>query len=81
MAYSQGLFMKVYNLLTQIANVTSDSMCVYLKLFSVTDANQQRLFRSKPNIRWALNQNVLDFSQGNFGGDSNVVKNLEDNKK
>ena len=84
--YSQVLFMKVYDLLSQLANVTSDSVCVYLKLFSVTDANQRRLVRFKmsiifkPNIRQAFNQNTSDSSQGIFGGDSHVFKNLEENK-
>ena len=84
--YSQVLFMKVYDLLSHLANVTSDSVCVYLKLFSVTDANQRRLVRFKmsiifkPNIRQAFNQNTSDSSQGIFGGDSHVFKNLEENK-
>ena len=56
--------MKVYDSLTQIANVTSDSVRVYLKLFSVTDTNQFRLVKSKmsnifkPNVRWALLRNA-----------------------
>ena len=60
--YSLGLFMKVYRQLSKLANVTSDSIHIYLKLFSITDANQRRLVRSKmsnifkPNIRRALNQ-------------------------
>ena len=45
--YSLGLFMKVYGLLSKLANVTSDSIHVYLKPFSVTDTNQRRLVRSK----------------------------------
>ena len=45
MVYSQGLFMKVYDSLSLLTNVTSDSVRIYLKLFSVTDANQQRLVR------------------------------------
>ena len=79
--------MKVYDLLCQLANVTSDSFRVYLKLFSITDANQRRLVRSKmsnifkPNVRRALNQQASDSSQGIFGGDSNVFKHLEENKK
>ena len=85
--YSQVLFMKVYDLLSHLENVTSDSVHVYLKLFSVTDANQRRLLRLKmsiifkPNIRQAFNQNTSDSSQGIFGGDSHVFKNLEENKK
>ena len=87
LAYSQGLFMKVYDSLTQIANVTSDSIRVYLKLFSITDANQWRLDRFKmskifkPNVRQVLNWNTSGSTQGIFGGDSNVFKNLEENKK
>ena len=84
---SQGLFMKMYDSLSVLTNVTSDSIRVYLKLFSVTDANQQRWVRSKmsyilkPNIRHALNQNTSGSSHSIFGGDSNVFKNLEDSKK
>ena len=35
----------------------------------------------KPNVRWALNQKTSDSSQDIFGSDSNVFKNLEENKK
>ena len=81
---NQSLFQKMYGSLSTLANVTSDSVCVYLKLFSVTDANQQRLVRSKmssifkPSVRRALNLNT---SQGIFDGVSNVLKNLEESKK
>ena len=80
---SQGLFMKMYDSLSVLANITSDSIHVYLKLFSVTDANQRRLVRSKmsnifkPNIGWVLNQNTSDSSQGIFGGASKFFNNLE----
>ena len=79
--------MKMYGSLSQLANVTNNSICVCLKLFSVTNANQQRLVRSKmssifkPSVRWALNLNASDSSQGIFGGVSNVLKNLEESKK
>ena len=65
-----------------LANVSRDSVHVYLKLFSFTDANQPRLVRSKmsnifkPNIRQALNQSTSGSSQGIFGGESNVFKNM-----
>ena len=68
------------------ANVTRDSICIYLKLFSVTDVNQRRLVRSrmsntfKPNIRQALNQNTSDSSQVIFSSNSHVFKNLENKK-
>ena len=77
----------MYGSLSTLANVTSNGVCVYLKLFSVTDANQRRLVRSKmstifkPNVRRALNLNTSDSSQGIFGGVSNVLKNLEESKK
>ena len=83
--YSQVLFMKVYDLLSHLENVTSDSVHVYLKLFSVTDANQRRLLRFKMSI-------ILSLILGRpltrtlkippiFGGDSYIFKNLEENKK
>ena len=34
----------------------------------------------KPNVRRALNQSTSGSSQGIFGGDSNVIKNLEESK-
>merc|ERR1711867_61428 len=79
--------MKIYGSLSTLANVTSDSVGVYLKLLSITDANQRRLVRSKmssifkPSIRRALNLNASDSSQGIVGGVSNVLKNLEESKK
>ena len=39
----QGLFQQIYGSLSTLADVKSDSVHVYLKLFSVTDANQWRL--------------------------------------
>ena len=71
-----GHFRKLYDNLRKLANFISDSVCLYLKLFSVTDANQQRLVRArmssifKPSLRWELNQGI-------FGGDSLVLENLE----
>ena len=83
----EGLFCQIYSSLADLANVTSDSVHIYLRLFSVTDYNQQRLVRSKmstifkPNVRRALNLNTSDSSQGIFGGVSNVRKNLKENKE
>ena len=77
----------MYGSLANLVNVTSDSVCVYLRLFSVTDYNQQRLIRSKmcsifkPNMRPALNTNASDSSQGIFGGVSNIIKNLKETKE
>ena len=52
-----GLFRSMYRSLANFANFTSDSVRIYLRLFSVTDYNQRRLVRNKmslifkPNIR------------------------------
>ena len=46
--FSQGLFMKMYNSLSLLANVTRDTIRVYLKVFSVNDTNEQRLVRFFP---------------------------------
>ena len=79
--------MKITSSLSTLTNVTSDSVHVPFKLFSVTDANQQRLVRSKmssifkTSVRRALNLNTSDSSQGSFDGDSNVLKSLEESKK
>ena len=82
-----GLFCSMYRSLANFANVTSDSVRIYLRLFSFTYYNQQRLVRTKmssifkPNMRRALNTNTSEFSQGIFGGVSNVVKNLKESKE
>ena len=87
MAFSQGLFGKVYEQLSRTANVTSDSIRMFLKLFSVTDSNQRRLVKSKmasifkPHFRRALLKNAQGTSDGIFGGESNVFKHMEESKK
>ena len=87
LAYANGLFMKMYDSLAMTANITNNSVCVYIKLFSVNDENQYRLVKSKmanifkSYVRWAVLLNASDSTQGIFGGESNVFKNLEENKK
>ena len=60
--FYQGVFKKLYGLLATLANVTRNSVHVYLKFFSVTDTNQQILARSKrssiskPSVRGALSR-------------------------
>ena len=57
----QGLFLKMHSLLSTLTNVISNSVHVYLKLFTVSDYNPQRLVRSKmssifrPDMGLALN--------------------------
>ena len=82
-----GLFCQIYGSLANLVNVTSDNVCVYLRLISVTNYNQRRLVSSKmcsiikPYMRWALNTNASDSSQGIFVGVSNVIKNLKETKE
>ena len=60
----------------RLANITSYSVYVYLKLFSDTDANQRRLVRSKmlnifnPDLKRILAAAALDTFLGIFGGNS-----------
>ena len=60
LTYSNGLTRKLYASLSETANVTIDSVCVFLKLFAVNDSNQHRLVKSKmvnifkPHVRRAL---------------------------
>ena len=80
--FSQGLFIKMYDSLSSLANVTSDSICVYLKLFSVTDAKQRSLVRSKmsnickPNIRQAL-QNIWHVQLTDAQVNGNIIDNIK----
>ena len=53
-AFSQGLFMKMYESFSSLGNVTCNNIRVYLKLFSVTDANQRRLVRSEMSTSLSL---------------------------
>ena len=50
-----GLFCSMYCLLANCANVTSDSVGIYLRLYSITDYNQQRLVRTKMCSIFKLN--------------------------
>ena len=85
--YSNVLTRKLYASLSETANVTRDSVCVFLKLFTVNDTNQCRLVKSmmvnifKPGVRRALLRDNSGPTRGIFGGDLNVFKNLEENKK
>ena len=83
----EGLYLQMYGSLGALANVTRDSVHVYLRLFSATDYNQWRLVRSKmctifePNVRRALNTNASYSFQGVFGGIFNVIKNIKETKE
>ena len=86
-AFALGLFHKVYEHCARTANVTSDSLRVFLKLFSATDKNGMRLVKSKmanifkPSFRRQILKNAQGSSIGIFGGDSNVFKHMEESKK
>ena len=77
----------MYHALADFANCTSDSVRIFLLLYSVTDFNQWRLVKQKmatifkPNLRRALTSYTVDSSQGIFGGEDQVTKTLEDSKK
>ena len=77
----------MYSALVSFANGISDSLRIFLQLYSFTDFNQWRLVKQKmatifkPNLRWALTSYAVDSSQGIFGGVEQVTKTLEDTKK
>ena len=87
LAYLNGLFTKAYGQLARTANFTSDSIHVFLKLYSVNDVNQCRMVRSKmanifkPVFRRHLLKQSSDPSQGIFGGGEAMFKNMEESKK
>ena len=87
MNYSVGLIKSLYKALSETANVTCDSIRVFLRLFAVNDTNQRQLVRSKmvnifkPAVRRALLRENSGSTQGIFGGDINAFKNIEESKK
>ena len=82
-----GLFCQMYHALADFANGTSDSVWIFLQLYSITDFNQRRLVKQKittifkPNLRQALTSYTVDSSQGIFGGEEQVTKTLEETEK
>ena len=81
------LFCQMYHALANFANCTSDSVQIFLLLYSLTDFNYQRLVKNrmasifKPVVRRALTSHATNSSQGIFGGVEQVTKTLEDTKK
>ena len=77
----------MYHALANFTKCTSDSVWIFLWLYSVTDFNQWRLVKQKmatifkPNLCRALTSYTVDSSQGIFGGTEQVTKTLEDSKK
>ena len=77
----------MYHALADFANGTSNSVWIFLWLYSVTDFNQWRLVKQKmatifkPNLCRALTSYTVDSSQGIFGGEEQVHKTLEETKK
>ena len=82
-----GLFRQMYCALANFANCTSDSVRIFLQLYSITDFNQRRLVKNKkasifkPALRRALTSYAAYSSQGIFGGVKQVTKTLKDTKK
>ena len=87
LTFSNGLTKKLYSSLAKTANITGDSVRVFLNLFADNDSNQRRLVKSKmvnifkPQVRWALLRDNSGATLGIFGGDSNTLQNLEESKK
>ena len=77
----------MFRALADFANGTSDSVWIFVQLYSITDFNQRRLVKQKmatifkPNLCQALTSYTVDSSQGIFGGMEQVTKTLEDSKK
>ena len=77
----------MYHALANFVNCTSNSVWIFLQLYSVTDFNQQRLVKQKiatifrANLHPNLTSYKADPSVGVFGGEENVLKTLEDTKK
>ena len=77
----------MYCALADFANGTSNSVQIFLCLYSVTDFNQRRLIKQnmakifKPDLHRALTSYTVDPSQGIFGGEDHVIRTLEDTKK
>ena len=78
--------MKLYGILACVSNMTSDSLCVYLNPYSVTDSSNQRMVKYKmlsiykPGLRRILSSAALDSHQGVFGGDQAVIEKLKEHK-
>ena len=70
-----GLFCHMYCALADFANNTSDSVWIFLRLYAVSDFNQQRLVKQKmatifqPDLPRALTSYTMDSSLGIFGGE------------
>ena len=80
-------FTSMYGKFARTVNFSSDSLRVFLRLHSVNDTNQRRLVRLKmanifkPAFRRHLLKQSVDPSQGIFGGEEVMFKNMEESKK
>ena len=82
-----GLFCNMYWSLADFANSTSDASRIFMRLYAVSDFNQQRMVKQKmatifrADFHWALTSYNADPSQGIFGGEDHVMRTLEETKK
>ena len=80
-------FYNTYWSLADFANSTSDAIRIFMRLYAVSDFNQQRLVKQKmatilrADFRRALTSYSADFSQGIFGGEDHVMRILEETEK
>ena len=78
-----GEHANMYRSLADLANSTSDTIWIFLRLYGVSDFNQQSLVKQKmatifrADFRRALTSYNADSSLGIFGGKDHVMRTLE----
>lgn len=81
------MFKPLYKHLSGLANNTNDYLCVYSKLFFISDGSQQRLYWLKmltifkPVLRQVLAHNTPTSYQGALENAQDFVRKLEFRKK
>ena len=82
-----GILRHMYCALANFANITSDNVWIFMRLYAVSDFNQRRLVKQKmatilsPVCHRALTSYTVDSSLGIFGGEEHVMMALEYTKK
>ena len=79
---TNDLFCNMYWSLANFSNYTSDAISTFMRLYAVSDFNQQRLVKQKmstifrADLHHSLTSYKADPSQGVFGGEENILKTL-----
>ena len=77
----------MYRSLADLTNSTSDTIRIFMRLYAVSDFNQQSLVKQKmatifrADFHRALTLYNTDSSQGIFGGEDHVMRTLEETTK